>query len=47
LEVSAPQQLLDQAIAFAPARVDAYADCRFTHRHVSLGSPYDLLSHVL
>src|SRR5215203_6255831 len=31
LEVSAPQQLLDQGMAFAPARVHAYADCRSTH----------------
>src|ERR687894_1161187 len=34
LEVSTPQQLLDQAIAFAPARVHAYTDCRSTHHHV-------------
>src|SRR5215203_1692718 len=34
LEVSVPQQFLDQAIAFAPARVHAYADCRSTHHHV-------------
>jgi hypothetical protein len=34
LEVSVPQQFIDQAIAFAPARVHAYADCRSTHGHV-------------
>jgi hypothetical protein len=34
LDVSAPQQFIDQAIAFAPARVHAYADSRSTHHHV-------------
>jgi hypothetical protein len=47
LEVSAPQQLLDQGMAFAPARVHAYADCRSTHHHVWGWLPNDLPSHVL
>src|ERR671911_722173 len=34
LEVSVPQQFIDQAIAFAPPRVHAYADSRTTHHHV-------------
>src|SRR5215207_3404500 len=46
-EVSGLQQFIDQAIAFAPARVHAYADCRSTHSHVWGGLPKDLPSHVL
>ena len=34
LDVSTPQQFIDQAIAFAPARDHAYADSRSTHHHV-------------
>jgi len=34
LEVSVPQQFIDQAIAFAPARDDAHANSRSTHHHV-------------
>jgi hypothetical protein len=34
LEVSVTQQFIDQAIAFAPSRVHAYADSRSTHHHV-------------
>src|SRR5215213_6237577 len=33
-EVSVPQQFIDQAIAFAPARVHAYTYSRSTHHHV-------------
>ena len=47
LEVSVPQQFIDQAIAFAPAGVNAYADCRTTDPHVWGGLPKDLASHVL
>src|SRR5215207_5623775 len=46
LEVSIPQQFIDQAIAFAPARVHAYADSRSSHHHVWGGLPKDLPSHV-
>src|SRR5215204_7773918 len=34
-------------MAFAPARVHAYAECRSTHHHVWGGVPKDLLLHVL
>src|SRR5918994_653152 len=47
LEVSAPQQLLHQGMAFASARVHAYAECRSTHLHVWGWLPKDLPSHVL
>src|SRR5215204_194118 len=46
LEVSVPQQLIDQGSALAPARGQAYADCRWPHLHVWGTPPYDLLSHV-
>src|SRR5918992_2491092 len=34
-------------MAFAPARVHAYAECRSSHHHVWGGLPKDLPSHVL
>src|SRR5215207_7852895 len=46
-DVSGLQQFIDQVLAFAPARVHAYADCRSTHLHVGGGVPKDLPSHVL
>jgi len=39
LDVSGPQQLIDQAIAFAPSWGYAYADCRSTHLHIWGGLP--------
>src|SRR5215212_1690566 len=47
LDVSGLQQFIDQAIAFAPARIHAYAECRSSHHHVWGGVPKDLHSHVL
>src|SRR5215203_7387927 len=46
-DVSGLQQFINQVIAFASARVHAYADCRSTHLHVWGGVPKDLPSHVL
>src|SRR5919112_3376767 len=39
LDVSGLQQFIDQAIAFASARVHAYAECRSSHNHVWGGAP--------
>ena len=47
MEVSGPQQFIDQGIALAPAGVYAYAEGRSAHLHASGALPYDLPSHVL
>jgi hypothetical protein len=46
LDVSGPQQFIDQLFAFASDGVHAYAECRPTHLHVWGGLPEDLFSHV-
>jgi hypothetical protein len=45
-DVPAPQQLIDQAIAFETAGIHAYADCRTTDLHIRSGLPQDLPPHV-